>query len=140
MVVSRNSVRPISGPLAGILRRQPWGSRHRPEAAQRLALGQRCGILKEEIAPLVVPAEGYVYTVRAVLDARPYGFDCDALLLEEVVNPVMAHTTAPVAGAVFEVEVFFLAWRFRPLHDANIEVFTRMLEPVPQEPAELVDA
>jgi hypothetical protein len=90
--------------------------------------------------PLVVPAEGYVYTVRAVLDARPYGFDGDALLLEEVVNPVMAHTTAPVAGAVFEVEVFFLAWRFRPLYDTNIEVFTRMLEPVPQEPAELADA
>ena len=90
--------------------------------------------------PLAMPCEGNVYTVRAVLDARPYGFDCDALLLEEVVNPVMAHTTAPVAGAVFEVEQFFLAWRFRPVRTTSIEVFEKLLEPVPQEPAELVDA
>jgi hypothetical protein len=30
--------------------------------------------------------------------------------------------------------------RFRPVRTTSIDVFTRMLEPVPKEPAELVDA
>jgi hypothetical protein len=70
--------------------------------------------------------------VRDAFDARPYGFDQDGLLLEEIINPVLDYL-AP-AGPV-RIEQFFLAIRFRPLRTTSVEVFTRMLEP-----AELVDA
>jgi hypothetical protein len=89
------------------------------------------------VAPFAKPKKGGIYTVREVLDARPYGFDHDGLLLVEIVNPVLDYLapTGPV-----RCEQFFLAFRFRPLRTTSIEVFTRMLEPVPREPAELVDA
>jgi hypothetical protein len=88
-------------------------------------------------APFAKPEKGGIYTVREVFDARPHGFDHDALLLVEIVNPVLDYV-AP-AGPV-RCEQFFLAFRFRPLRTTGIDVFTRMLEPVPTAPAELVDA
>jgi hypothetical protein len=88
-------------------------------------------------APFARPKKGGIYTVREVFDARPYGFNHDGLLLEEIVNPVLDYI-AP-AGPV-RCEQFFLAFRFRPLRATSIEVFQKMLEPVPREPAELVDA
>jgi hypothetical protein len=84
-----------------------------------------------------LPQVGGVYKIRHIFDARPFGYDEPGILLVEVVNPVLEYV-AP--GGDYTGEQFFLASRFRPLHDTNIEVFTQMLEPVPQEPAELVDA
>ena len=83
----------------------------------------------------VTPWKGHVYTVRAVFDARPHGYDQDALLLEEIVNPVRRYI-AP-AGVV-EVEQFFLVFRFRPVRTTSIEVFTRMLVPTPAREVEPV--
>jgi hypothetical protein len=89
------------------------------------------------VAPLARPEKGGIYTMREVFDARPHGFDHDALLLAEILNPVLDYI-AP-AGPV-RCEQFFLAFRFRPLRTTSIDVFTRMLEPVPKESAQLVDA
>jgi hypothetical protein len=86
----------------------------------------------------VVPVLGGTYTVRDVFDAGPYGYDAEAgILLVEVVNPVRPYISK--CGPV-ECEQFWLAFRFRPVCRTNIEVFEKMLVPVPQEPAELVDA
>jgi hypothetical protein len=83
-----------------------------------------------------LPVVGSIYTIREVFDARPYGYDEAAILLDEVVNPVRRYI-AP-AGPV-RCEQFFLGNRFRPLHDTSIEIFTQMLQPVPTAPAEPVE-
>ena len=76
----------------------------------------------------VIPSLGGVYTVRDVFDGRAYGYDEDALLLVEIVNPVRRYV-AP-AGPV-ACEQFWLANRFRPVRTTSIDIFTQMLEPVP---------
>jgi hypothetical protein len=85
-----------------------------------------------------IPEMGGIYTVRDMFDAGRYGYHGeDGLLLVEIVHPVR-HYLAP-AGPV-TCEQFYLSFRFRPLRTTGIEALEAMLEPVPQEPAELVDA
>jgi hypothetical protein len=87
----------------------------------------------------VLPVLGGIYTVRDVFDAAPYGYDDEiGLHLAEVVNPVRRYLCKN--RRMVDVEQFWLAFRFRPVRTTNIDVFTAMLEPVPKEPAELVDA
>ena len=76
----------------------------------------------------VRPALGATYTIRAIVPGRPLGYEGDGVLLEEIVNPVRAYEapTGPVT-----CEPFFRAWRFRPVRTTSIDVFLRMLEPVP---------
>jgi hypothetical protein len=69
---------------------------------------------------------GSIYTVREIIDARGHGCDEDALLLEEIRNPIRVYVTP--AGPE-RTEVYFFASRFRPLRTANIDVFTKMQEP-----------
>ena len=76
----------------------------------------------------VLVAVGSIYTVREVIDTRGHGYDEDALLLEEIRNPVRVYVTP--AGPV-RTEVYFFASRFRPLRTTHIDVFTKMLEPTP---------
>jgi hypothetical protein len=82
-----------------------------------------------------LPAQGAVYTVRAIVPGKPYGYEHDGVLLEEIVNPVRQYQ-AP-SGPV-RAELFFAAWRFRPLRSTNIDVFTRMLKSAPVREPELV--
>lgn len=56
----------------------------------------------------------------------------------EIVNKVRRYLCPD--GRSRKREKAFRMSRFRPVRTTNIEVFTRMLEPVPQEPADLVDA
>ena len=92
--------------------------------------GRRSGHGDEQL-----PEQGAVYTVRAIVPGKPYGYEHDGVLLEEIVNPVRRYQ-AP-SGPV-RAELFFAAWRFRPLRSTSIEVFTRMLKPPPVEQLELV--
>ena len=88
----------------------------------------------------VLPVLGGVYTVRDIFDAAPYGHHGEAgLLLDEIVNSVLPYTACN--GEPVVVEQFWLGFRFRPVRTTDIEVFERMLEPVPaREQTELVDA
>jgi hypothetical protein len=76
----------------------------------------------------VLPRQGAVYTVREIVPGRPYGYEHDGLLLEEIVNAVRQYL-AP--SGLVRAELFFAAWRFRPVRSTNIDVFTRMLAPAP---------
>jgi hypothetical protein len=87
--------------------------------------------------PVTLPTEGAVYTIRAIVDCHALGYDEDGLLLEEIVNPVCLRDSP---SGPFRGEVCFRISRFRPVRTTSIEVFQKMLEPVPQEPTELVDA
>jgi hypothetical protein len=77
-----------------------------------------------------LPKEGTIYTVRALLpeSAFPKGTFVgpaeDALHLFEIANPVRR-----IGGRKFELA--FRVSRFRPVRTTNIDVFLRMLEPVP---------
>jgi hypothetical protein len=94
------------------------------------------GHLRPTYASTVTPTLGGVYTVRDIFDASVYGHDEPGLLLDEIVNPVRRYIS--LAGPC-ECEQFFLAFRFRPVRTTNIDVFTKMLEPVPvREPAQLL--
>jgi len=76
-----------------------------------------------------LPKEGAIYTVREIVDCiRLYGFDEDGLRLIEIINAPGRYTT--LSGRV-ETELAFRMSRFRPLRATSIEVFQRMLEPVP---------
>jgi len=92
--------------------------------------GRRSGHGDEKL-----PVRGAVYTVRAIVAGKPYGYEHDGVLLEEIVNPVRRYR-AP-SGPV-DAELFFAAWRFRPLRSTNIDVFTSMLRPRPVREPELV--
>lgn len=84
------------------------------------------------------PKRGAVYTVRAIYPGRAHGYDEDGLRLVEIVNRRGTYWSPD--GRRRRCELAFRMSRFRPLRTTNIDVFTRMLEPVPQESAELVDA
>jgi hypothetical protein len=87
-----------------------------------------------------IPEPGVVYTVRAIVDRRSHGYHVDGVFLVEIVNPVQRYRCAD--GRWRKCEVAILQDCLRPVRTAttSIDVFARMLEPVPQEPAELVDA
>ncbi len=72
---------------------------------------------------------GRIYTIRRMFNARPFGHDDVAILLEEVRNRPRPYTCA--RGYTVRCEQFWLGFRFRPLRTTSIEIFTRMLEPVP---------
>jgi len=82
-------------------------------------------------------AVGTIYTIRDIVNCQAHGYAEEAaFLLEEIVNPVRVYVapTGPV-----RTELYFFASRFRPLRTTNIDVFTKMREPVPAREAELVD-
>jgi hypothetical protein len=83
-----------------------------------------------------LPKKGITYTIRELVPGAPLGLG-DGVLLEEIVNPVRWYT-AP-SGPV-RIELYFRVYRFRPVRDTSIDVFVKMLEPVPAAPTELVDA
>jgi hypothetical protein len=87
-----------------------------------------------------IPEPGVVYTVRAIVDRRSHGCDVDGVLLVEIVNRVQRYRCAD--GRWRRCEVAIRTDCLRPVRTttSSIEVFTNMLEPVPQKPAELVDA
>ena len=90
-----------------------------------------------------VPCERYpkrhaVYTVRAMVPRRAHGYDEDGLYLVEIVNARGRYRCPD--GRRRRCEVAFRMSRFRPVRTTNIEVFTRMLEPVPTAPHELMDS
>src|SRR5262245_41415899 len=71
-----------------------------------------------------LPKKGSVYTIRAIVPCRVlYGLDEDGLHLVEIVNPTQV--------SIFKFELAFRMSRFRPVHTTSIEVFEKMLEPVP---------
>jgi hypothetical protein len=84
------------------------------------------------------PKRGAVYTVRAIVVCTDRGYDEDGLYLEEIVNKPRLYEDPQ--GQLMKCEVAFRMSRFRPVRTTSIDVFTQMLEPVPQKPAELVDA
>lgn len=85
-----------------------------------------------------LPKRGAVYTVRAIVPCRGQGYDEDGIRLAEIVNPTLS-LRCPNGQRIW-TELAFRMSRFRPVRTTSIEVFTQMLESVPQEPAELVDA
>jgi hypothetical protein len=80
-----------------------------------------------------LPKCGVIYTIRAIIDCRAWGYDEDGLLLAEIVNPKRIHVTRfrPRLS-----EVKFRMSRFRPVRTTNIDVFLKMLEPDPLNFAE----
>ena len=91
--------------------------------------------LRPLYARTTIPKVRGVFTIRDIFDCTVYGYDEPGLLLVEIVNPVLPYI-AP-AGQV-RCEQFWLAWRFRPLPTTSIDIFTKMLEPVPVRETELV--
>ena len=87
--------------------------------------------------PVTLPTEGAVYTIRATLTAAPLATTRTASCSRKSSTPCAPAMRRP---ARYHGELCFRVSRFRPLHDSNIDIFTQMLEPVPQEPAELVEA
>ena len=81
-----------------------------------------------------LPQKGVVYTIRAIVPCRAlFGRDEDGLHLVEIVNPTLPRKSGWVNG-----ELAFRISRFRPVRTTSIDVFTKMLKPVPvSEPAEL---
>jgi len=76
----------------------------------------------------VLPKNGAVYTIRAIVPCRvEYGLDEDGLLLAEIVNQPRLYSTP--RGPVTR-ELAFRVSRFRPVRTTNIEVFQKMLEPL----------
>jgi hypothetical protein len=74
----------------------------------------------------LLPQEGCVYTIRAIVPCKGLGYEQDGLLLEEVVNPVRRYVSP--SGPVTS-ELMFRASRFRPVRSTKIDVFLAMLEP-----------
>ena len=85
-----------------------------------------------------LPTRGVVYTVRAIVPCMADGYAEDGLRLVEIVNP--KRMLCCPSGRWQRIELCFRMSRFRPVRTTSIEVFQKMLEPVPQEPAELVEA
>ena len=84
-----------------------------------------------------MPTLGGVYTIRDIFDGRIYGHDEPALLLVEIVNPVREYVSH--LGRRVTCEPFWLSFRFRPVRATSIDIFTKLLEPVPgREPADRV--
>jgi hypothetical protein len=75
-------------------------------------------------ASTVIPMLGGVYTIRDIVDARPYGHDDLGLFLREIHNPVRRYISQ---GGPVTIEQFWLGCRFRPLYSTNIEIFKAML-------------
>ena len=90
-----------------------------------------------------LPVVGGIYTIRRIFCARQFGHDDLAILLDEVHNPVRRYISR--TGRNVRCEQFWLGYRFRPVRTTSIEVFRRMLEPVPkrqpveEEAADLTD-
>jgi hypothetical protein len=74
-----------------------------------------------------MPKLGSIYTIREVIDCRPYGYAEHALYLVEIVN-VPRHRYASPSGPMMH-ELAFRVSRFRPVRTTNIDVFLKMLEP-----------
>jgi|SRR5262245_17927790 len=70
------------------------------------------------VNPPILPEEGVVYTIRAIIPGREYGWPTDGALLMEIVNPG-THATID--------RVVFRATRFRPLTPTNIDSFKSLL-------------
>jgi hypothetical protein len=78
-----------------------------------------------------LPQKGVVYTIRAIVPCRAlFGRDEDGLHLVEIVNPTWRFTL-PRKSEWIRGELAFRISRFRPVRTTNIDVFTKMLEPVP---------
>jgi hypothetical protein len=104
---------------------------------QRVVCVNTCNWPRYEHRP-ALPTRGGVYTVRAIVSCVADGYDEDGLRLVEIVNP--KRRLRWPSGRCQRIELCFRMSRFRPVRTTSIDVFTRMLEPVPKEPAELVDA
>lgn len=71
------------------------------------------------------PVKGSVYTVRAVGVRHPMVPEEPCINVEEIMR---------------ELDAPFLARRFRPVKETNIDVFTAMLNPSPVKKKEKADA
>ena len=85
-----------------------------------------------------LPKRGAVYTVRAIVPCIADGYDEDGLRFVEIVNP--RRLLRWPSGRRQRMELCFRMSRFRPVRTTSIEVFQKLLEPLPQEPGELIDA
>ncbi len=81
-----------------------------------------------------LPKLGSVYTIRAIVPCKVYGYDEDGVWLVELVNTPRQYES-PTGPVVHELA--FRISRFRPLRTTNIDTFLKMLEPVKvREPAD----
>jgi hypothetical protein len=71
-----------------------------------------------------LPVRGQIYSIRDVLWRDEEGA---ALHLHEIVNEPRLFR---VRGAMQVCEAAFYAWRFRPLKETDISIFTEMLQKV----------
>jgi len=82
-----------------------------------------------------LPKVGSVYTIRAIVPCKVYGYDEDGLLLVEVVNSERQYLSP--RGPITH-ELAFRITRFRPVRTTSIDAFRKMLEPLKvREPTEL---
>jgi len=79
----------------------------------------------------ILPVRGRIYTVREIVPQSAFHKGAfvppaeDALHLAEIMNKAWRRTCGR------KLELAFRVSRFRPLRATNIDVFLRMLEPVP---------
>jgi hypothetical protein len=78
-----------------------------------------------------IPEPGVVYTVRAIVDRRSHRCDVDGVLLVEIVSPVQRYRRAD--GRWRRCEVAIRTDCLGPVRTTSIEVFTNMLESMPQK-------
>jgi hypothetical protein len=85
-----------------------------------------------------LPKNGVVYTMRETVDARARVTRTKTGGSGWLKSRNRKRWYTPPTGRIF-TEMFFSASRFRPLRSTNIDVFLKMLEPMPARERELVD-